>query len=42
MTAVLTRAEVVRLGPSGRPKPTLGWEALPWTAQFLRQPHGRS
>jgi hypothetical protein len=40
MTAVLSRTEPVRLGPIGIPERTLGWEALAWTATYLRQPDG--
>lgn len=40
MTAVLSPTEPVRLGPEGIPDRTLGWEALAWTAEFLRQPDG--
>lgn len=30
----------VRLGPLGLPDLTLGWEALAWCSEFLRQPDG--
>jgi hypothetical protein len=40
MTAVLTRYEPIRIGPAGLPKYTLGWQALAWTAEYLRYPDG--
>jgi hypothetical protein len=30
----------VKIGPEGLPKLTLGWQALAWTAEYLRQPDG--
>lgn len=30
----------VRTGPEGLPARTLGWAALAWTAEWLRQPDG--
>lgn len=32
--------EAVRFGPEGLPTLTLGWQALAWTAENLRQPDG--
>jgi hypothetical protein len=40
MTATLSKLEPLRLGPTGLPSRTLGWEALAWTAEYLRQPDG--
>lgn len=42
MTTVLekTLAEPIRLGPTDIPARTLGWQALAWTAEYLRQPDG--
>jgi hypothetical protein len=40
MTAVVSRLEPVRIGPLGLPKLTLGWEALAWASEYLRQPDG--
>jgi hypothetical protein len=37
---VTSLAEPVRLGPQGLPTLTLGWAALQWSADFLRQPDG--
>lgn len=39
-TALASLAEPVRLGPEGLPAKTLGWQALAWTAEYLRQPDG--
>lgn len=39
-TASLSLAEPVRLGPQGLPKHTIGWHALSWSAEYLRQPDG--
>lgn len=33
-------AEPIRLGPTGNPPLTLGWQFLKWTAEYLRQPDG--
>lgn len=40
MTAVLSKVEPIRLRPDGLPKLTLGWEALAWCSEYLRQPDG--
>jgi phage terminase large subunit-like protein len=40
MTDVLSRLEPIRIGPSGIPKLTLGWEAIAWSTEYLRQPDG--
>jgi hypothetical protein len=37
---VLELTTPVRIGPEGLPKRTLGWQALAWTAEWLRQPDG--
>jgi hypothetical protein len=39
-TASLSLAEPVRIGPEGLPKHTIGWHALSWSAEYLRQPDG--
>lgn len=39
-TAHGSLAEPVRIGPSGIPKFSLGWDILAWTAEFLLQPDG--
>jgi hypothetical protein len=39
-TGPASLADPVRVGPLGLPLRTLGWEALAWTAEFLRQPDG--
>jgi peptidyl-tRNA hydrolase len=39
-TATACLADPVRIGPSGLPERTLGWSALGWSAQWLRQPDG--
>jgi hypothetical protein len=33
-------AAPVRIGPVGLPKHTIGWHALSWSAEYLRQPDG--
>lgn len=33
-------ATAVRIGPEGLPKHTIGWHALSWSAEYLRQPDG--
>lgn len=40
MTPTLEATDPVRIGPTGVPTRTLGWAALAWTAQWLRQPDG--
>ncbi len=39
-TAVHSLAEPVRIGPEGLPRHTIGWHALSWSAEYLRQPDG--
>lgn len=39
-TALASLADPVRIGPAGLPEKTLGWQALAWTADYLRQPDG--
>lgn len=39
-TASLSLSDPVRLGPEGLPKHTIGWHALSWSAEYLRQPDG--
>lgn len=39
-TALGSLAEPVRIGPTGLPQRTLGWQVLAWTADRLRQPDG--
>src|SRR3982750_2803473 len=39
-TALASLAEPVRIGPAGLPQYTLGWQALAWTAEYLRQADG--
>lgn len=39
-TAAPSLAEPVRLGPQGLPEHTIGWHALAWSAEYLRQPDG--
>lgn len=36
----LELSKPVRIGPDGMPADTIGWEALAWTAEYLRQPDG--
>jgi hypothetical protein len=38
--AVSALSSPVRIGPEGLPKHTIGWHALSWSAEFLRQPDG--
>jgi hypothetical protein len=40
MVAATPLAEPVRIGPPGLPEHTIGWDALSWSAEFLRQPDG--
>lgn len=41
VTATVTSlADPVRIGPAGLPAHTIGWEALSWSAEYLRQPDG--
>lgn len=42
MTAVLERpvVEGVRIGPTGNPPLTLGWQILGWAADYLKHPDG--
>lgn len=39
-TAVTSLADPVRIGPAGLPQHTIGWHALSWSAEYLRQPDG--
>lgn len=42
-TAVTSPADLstpVRIGPEGLPQHTIGWHALAWSAEYLRQPDG--
>jgi hypothetical protein len=39
-TATASCLEPVRIGPLGIPERSIGWEALAWTSEYLRQPDG--
>jgi hypothetical protein len=42
-TAALSAPDLsrpIRIGPDGLPEYTIGWDALAWTAEYLRQPDG--
>jgi hypothetical protein len=40
VAAAVSLADPVRIGPEGLPKHTIGWHALSWSAEYLRQPDG--